>query len=165
VVAHSRGAYEVVREITDRGRHGVAMLVLIGWANPTDVEVSDVVPADDEELMKMCRSFVGDRQRAEGSVLSAARLDFLATYAMRRFKEAGHLDVRVNPEMLSRVDCPTLLVLGSDDWTVTPGAADGLVSALPDAEVRVIEGAGHWPMLEQPKELVRCILQFAEQRL
>lgn len=46
----------------------------------------------------------------------------------------------VDMAALAGITCPTLVVLGSDDWV---GPADPLVDALPDATLQVLPGVDH----------------------
>lgn len=48
------------------------------------------------------------------------------------------------------VECPVLLIYGSESWASNP-AMDGRATHFRQARVALIEGAGHWVHLEQPK--------------
>lgn len=50
---------------------------------------------------------------------------------------------------LYRLTAPTLLVWGADDRCVHPDYGDDFLSALADAQLEVIAGAGHLPQFEQ----------------
>ena len=71
-----------------------------------------------------------------------------------------------NPKLrrrLSRITVPTLLLWGAQDRFVTAayyGAA--YRDAIPGARLELIDGAGHFPHLEQPDGLVARIRAFAE---
>ena len=45
---------------------------------------------------------------------------------------------------------PTLVLLGGRDAVVPVDGADWIARSLPDAQVVVIPGAGHIPMLDRP---------------
>ena len=72
-----------------------------------------------------------------------------------------------NPKLrrrLHRITVPTLLLWGAEDRFVTAsyyGAA--YRDAIPGARLELIEGAGHFPHLEQPEALVARIRAFAGQ--
>jgi pimeloyl-ACP methyl ester carboxylesterase len=59
-----------------------------------------------------------------------------------------------------RVTVPALVVVGQYDRITPPAAAVALASELPDAQLVVLEGAGHLAMLERPIELDREIRSF-----
>jgi pimeloyl-ACP methyl ester carboxylesterase len=73
-----------------------------------------------------------------------------------------------NPKLrrrLHRIGVPALLLWGADDRFVTAeyyGAAYG--SAIPGARLETIEGAGHFPHLEQPEALVERVGHFLAER-
>ena len=61
---------------------------------------------------------------------------------------------------LHRVDLPTLVVCGEADRFAKPSYGQSLASALPDAELTVIRGAGHYPEIEQADATIRAIDAF-----
>jgi pimeloyl-ACP methyl ester carboxylesterase len=66
---------------------------------------------------------------------------------------------RALPALLRSVTVPTLVVRGDDD-RIVPESADALyAAALPNARRQTIARCGHWIELEQPKELVRLIVE------
>ena len=73
-----------------------------------------------------------------------------------------------NPKLrrrLHRVGVPTLLLWGADDRFVTAdyyGAA--YRAAIPGARLETIEGAGHFPHLEQPAALAERVGRFLAER-
>jgi proline iminopeptidase len=57
-------------------------------------------------------------------------------------------DVRAQ---LRQVMAPALIVVGDDDFICSPAAARRLHLSLPNSKLLLIEGAGHFPWLEQPE--------------
>jgi pimeloyl-ACP methyl ester carboxylesterase len=55
---------------------------------------------------------------------------------------------------------PTLLIWGSRDRAVDPVSANALRSSFRTCHIEVIEGAGHLPYEECPKEFIRVITKF-----
>jgi pimeloyl-ACP methyl ester carboxylesterase len=53
-------------------------------------------------------------------------------------------------EVLPEVTCPTLLIWGERDIWVTKAMADELLGRLPQAQLEVIAGAAHTPMMDRP---------------
>jgi pimeloyl-ACP methyl ester carboxylesterase len=72
--------------------------------------------------------------------------DRLAPEPLREFN-ATPFDLRPD---LGRIDTETLVIAGRDDLICGPAAAAALVDGIPDAELVVIEDAGHFAFLEQP---------------
>ena len=67
-------------------------------------------------------------------------------------------DVR---DELGAVDVPALVVVGTHDVLTPPRMAKEIVRHLPHAELVVLDGMGHMPMLEARAELNRLITEFA----
>lgn len=61
-------------------------------------------------------------------------------------------------EAAAKVECPTLLILGSEDKMTPLKGAQPLIEALPNAEVAILEGSGHTLMIERSHD-VRRLLQ------
>lgn len=65
-------------------------------------------------------------------------------------------------ELLPTIDVPTLLIGGSEDRVTPPSDLEFLASAIPDARLKIIEGAGHIPNLEAPTEFNLALTHFLE---
>ncbi len=61
---------------------------------------------------------------------------------------------------LYRVKAPTLVIWGSEDRYVDPAYGEAFRAAIAGAELRVVEGAGHMPHLEQTAEVAGLIEAF-----
>ena len=48
------------------------------------------------------------------------------------------------------IAAPTLVITGRDDFICGPAAAEAAAAAIPNAEVVLLDGAGHFTFLEQP---------------
>ncbi|MFC4353157.1 alpha/beta fold hydrolase [Fodinicurvata halophila] len=66
-------------------------------------------------------------------------------------------DYRQAAETAVRIDCPVLLVLGSEDRMTPAKAGRKLLDHLRNAQACQITGAGHMLMLEQPRETARAL--------
>ncbi len=53
---------------------------------------------------------------------------------------------------------PLVVVWGVDDPIAVPAMADALVHARPDLRLRLLDGVGHYPMVEAPDRLVDALL-------
>jgi len=61
---------------------------------------------------------------------------------------------------LENIRCPTLVLSGELD-PITPIAdSEDITAAIPQAELRVFEGAGHGVFRDQPEEAVAVIREF-----
>lgn len=57
------------------------------------------------------------------------------------------------------LDVPVVVIQGDGD-PIGRATADDIVAAIPNAELRVIESCGHFPMFERPAELNRLLAGF-----
>jgi pimeloyl-ACP methyl ester carboxylesterase len=78
--------------------------------------------------------------------------------ALNEFNDeiAPTMDLRAD---LERIEAPTLVLTGDIDvWGA--GGADELARHLPDARVRLLEGVGHMPWVEEPDGFRQAMLDF-----
>jgi pimeloyl-ACP methyl ester carboxylesterase len=61
---------------------------------------------------------------------------------------------------LEHIDIPTLVVCGSRDRLTPPAASSAIANSIHTAELAVIRGAGHMPMLEKPDQFNRLLRAF-----
>ncbi|WP_054285397.1 alpha/beta fold hydrolase [Gulbenkiania mobilis] len=84
----------------------------------------------------------------------AAEVDWPA--CLRLMEGASRHDAR---SWLGQVRCPVRVVVGSADRLTPPYEAEALVTALPDAHLEIVPGAGHALHLEAPAALARAIIE------
>lgn len=63
-------------------------------------------------------------------------------------------------DRLKQVQAPVLLLFGEHDQVVPPGNAELLARVLPDSQVRILPGAGHFFPIETPQAAVEAVLSF-----
>ena len=54
----------------------------------------------------------------------------------------------------------TLVIAGREDLTATPAQADFIASQIPDAELKIIDDAGHLVGIEKPLEIAKLVRDF-----
>jgi len=64
------------------------------------------------------------------------------------------------PRWLHRVAVPTLVLWGASDGIVTPAYGRAYSALIPGARFEVIDGAGHYPELEQPAAFAAAVARF-----
>jgi pimeloyl-ACP methyl ester carboxylesterase len=64
---------------------------------------------------------------------------------------------------LHRVTVPTHLIWGVSDGFVSPQYGERLAHLLPQSNLQVLDGAGHYPQLERTDEVVAILQQFDSQ--
>ncbi len=65
---------------------------------------------------------------------------------------------------LGGLTCPSLVVWGERDPYLPTRFAEALAAALPDSELDLVQGAGHWPWIDD-RRVVDRVAAFLEQRL
>jgi 3-oxoadipate enol-lactonase len=64
--------------------------------------------------------------------------------------------------VLIGIDCPTLIVVGSEDSLTPPSEAEALRNGIPHSRLKVIDGAGHMSNLEQPEQFNSALVEFID---
>ena len=65
-------------------------------------------------------------------------------------------------DAIAATRCPVLLVWGEADRTAASSQAEALAEQFPDAEIRIVEKAGHLVQEERPEELLALARPFLE---
>lgn len=65
-------------------------------------------------------------------------------------------------ERLPGLRIPTLVIGGEEDRLTPPPHARALAEAIPGARLRILEGVGHLPYLEDPETFAKDVLEFLE---
>jgi len=137
----------------------------------------------DDEAGKARRIALAERVRAEGSQVMAdnppplfsahASPDLLEE--MKRMMasqpaegiaaaSAGMAERPDSSDLLPGIDVPTLVITADQDTLIPPAATEAMASAIPDAELRIIEGAGHMSNLEAPDQFTLLLSEFLSSR-
>jgi pimeloyl-ACP methyl ester carboxylesterase len=109
-----------------------------------------------------------------GNVLPAARTilglplaaaltvatDIAGSSPLALLRAAGELLMTEHAKELAGILAPTLLLWGSRDALVPASGAAELAALVPGSRIRLIQGAGHVPMLDRPKEVSRELTEF-----
>ncbi|MGR0218680.1 alpha/beta fold hydrolase [Agromyces sp. ZXT2-6] len=69
----------------------------------------------------------------------------------------GHFDER---DQMSRVTDPVLLLRGDADWLVSQEQVEATQSRITGSRIAVLEGTGHYPMIENPHEYNETVRDF-----
>ena len=62
---------------------------------------------------------------------------------------------------LHRIDVPAIVLWGDKDRFASPDYGRRLASRIPNAEFRIVSGAGHYPQIEQAQATFEAISKFA----
>jgi proline iminopeptidase len=63
-------------------------------------------------------------------------------------------------DLLPGMELPALIIVGEDDFICSPPAAEVLHREIPNSKLLIIENAGHFPWMEQPKQFFSGISAF-----
>jgi pimeloyl-ACP methyl ester carboxylesterase len=70
---------------------------------------------------------------------------------------------------LSRISCPALVVIGTEDpdWADPQAEAEGIVAEMPAGlgAVAMIKGGGHYPHAQYPDEVAELTISFLRKRV
>lgn len=72
-----------------------------------------------------------------------------ATLALYRHADPDRLALAGRD--LGRLSCPSLVLWGARDPFIRPRFAEAYASALPGSRLRLIDGAGHWPWIDDAR--------------
>lgn len=81
---------------------------------------------------------------------------------LRLYRASAHLTDRA-PELvaaLRSIDCPALVIWGARDHYIGAEQALRQRAAFPRAEVVVLPGSGHWPMVDDPDVCAELVAEF-----
>jgi pimeloyl-ACP methyl ester carboxylesterase len=85
------------------------------------------------------------------------------TPAVRAIRALAKEEDHVSPEQLARVVVPTLLLWGGSEKLLPEEMLTYYRRHLPpSARIEVVEGVGHVPQMERPREVVRRLVAFAD---
>ena len=65
-------------------------------------------------------------------------------------------------DQLSAISCPTLVVVGRDDWITPVSESEKIAAAIPGAQLAIFEKSGHSPMSDQPELWTTTVAGFLE---
>jgi pimeloyl-ACP methyl ester carboxylesterase len=88
-----------------------------------------------------------------------ARTTFSAKPFQRSERELATFDIR---DQIAEIRARTLIVIGDND---PPDLREGsllLHERIPGAQLLVVPGCGHWPMIERPDLFFPAVLRFLE---
>ncbi|MHB8174200.1 MAG: alpha/beta fold hydrolase [Nitrospirota bacterium] len=154
VLGSSMGGWAAVWLAVDYPRT-VDKLVLVSSAG---VYRPDAAPMPVDEVLREIEKYY---EATSGGTLSGAASDELskAVDTLKGIGGSGGFVPDIELE-LPRVKAPTLVIWGSEDRVIPPSYADIFAQAIPDARVRLMEGAGHLPYVERAEEFNGMVLEF-----
>ncbi|HTW71456.1 MAG TPA: alpha/beta hydrolase [Acetobacteraceae bacterium] len=160
----------IAAEMAIRNTRPFAHLVLaapvgIKLGGVTDRDIADIFALTRADLMRLAWA---DPRRGE---IDYTTLPETELAAIVRGREAlalfGWKPYMHNPRLkrwLHRIDIPTLLLWGAQDRIVKPAYGEGWCAAIPGAQLKIIDDAGHFPHWEQPEAFVEYVADFTSRQ-
>ena len=164
VVAHSFGASALLAYLDRYGTSRLDSIVCVCPFYQDSVEKFDW-----STLVYFVDQFHGFMREGilarEPSYARSAVVDLMATRVREKIGPEGWLQFfslfcRTPRLDLSLITRPALVLGGSEDIASRPRYSQELAAALPRGEVRIFEGARHFPMLERPAEFATVLEEF-----
>lgn len=97
--------------------------------------------------------------------------DDLREMALKRGADAHERQIRalinrpVATDYLPAITAPALLLSGTEDTWSPPADHERMAELMPNAELHVVEGSGHFLPVEKPDALAEYVLKWLERRL
>jgi pimeloyl-ACP methyl ester carboxylesterase len=166
VVGHSLGSL-VALDCAARHPDRVRALVLVGSTAPMPVSdaILDAAAANDHAAFDMLTEWGYSKRHLYGGNSNPGMWMVGSTLRLYERARPGVLHAGMNAcnqyqaglERAATVQCPVLAVMGQGDRLTPVRGTQGLLDALPDPSVRILEGAGHSLMTEAPNALLDAL--------
>lgn len=119
----------------------------------------DMMRTDGHQIVDAwCQSMIGDRtpaDRSEDVVWQIQRNP--AEVMVSDLIGYGHFDKR---DDMGRITDPVLLLRGDADWLVSQEQVEATASRINGSRIALLEGTGHYPMIENPVEFNQAVREF-----
>jgi pimeloyl-ACP methyl ester carboxylesterase len=167
VVGVSLGGW-IAAEMAVKSTERMSALVLANAVGikPGDREtrdIADIYAITDKQLAELVwadptRMAANPKTLPEGDLIAMARSrESTGRYAWSPYMHDPKLKGR-----LHRIRIPTLVLWGAADRVAKADYGRSYAAAIPDARFETIEGAGHFPHLEQPQAFARAVSAFID---
>lgn len=175
LVSWSYGGYIVMDYLRSYGDEAVNGLIFVAALTKQETEdgqsffadqlpeiLKGMVSPDIQTSIHSTRAFVGNwtvdplkRDRYEAFLGSA----MMVPSEVRRALSGRGL---MNDDILAEIDVPTLLIHGDEDQIIKLNSSKHTAKTVPDAELRVYEGIGHTPQVEDSEQFNRDMAAFID---
>ena len=102
--------------------------------------------------------FLNDKNRIEEREILKKELERLPKTIVRAVE--GVINRKGVGEELKNIQCPTMIMVGTQDKATIPVKAEFIHSKIPNADLKYVEGGGHTGCLEEPKQFNANLDEF-----
>tara|TARA_B100000700_G_C15038858_1_gene854174 strand:+ start:1729 stop:2736 length:1008 start_codon:yes stop_codon:yes gene_type:complete len=95
-------------------------------------------------------------------LMEGSREAILSMFSAQRFKD---LSRSTSPEVLSRIDVPTLVIHGKEDRIINYKSSEIFKDHIPIVVTKIYSETGHLPMYEVPERVAKDITDFFSEHL
>ena len=159
----------IAAELACMNTSRLASLVLIGAAGlqPESGEIADQMLMGHGDYFKAGFRDEASYQEHFGDSMAAEFTELwdLSRVMTARVSWKPYMFNRRLPFLLRDVDAPTMLIWGTEDQIVPPICGEQYRHALPNAELELMEGAGHLVEYEHPADVADKIAAHARKAL
>ncbi len=160
LVGHSMGG-AIAQTIAARKLPALSALVLIGTGAKLRVAptILQGIQTDFEGAVTTINQFAWATETPQAMVAKGRALlaETSAKVLYQDFKACDQFDIRPR---LTNILVPTLVISGTADNLTPAKYGRFLAEQIPQAQFKLLDGAGHMMMVEKPAETAECVTQF-----
>ena len=165
LVGHSQGCLEIL-EYAHKYKSRIKKIVFIGgsYRMPVNQDLIDLAKNGDKDAVKLMmkwgfkdsKKFIGGNP-VEKIIQSPRDIsEILATDLIACNNYSNGLDAAKS------IDCPTMLVFGSDDKMLNLEVGKKFANCIKDSSMHIISDCGHMIMIEKAFEMREKVLEFLQ---
>ena len=165
LVGHSQGCLEIL-EYAHKYKSRIKKIVFIGgsYRMPVNQDLIDLAKNGDKDAVKLMmkwgfkdsKKFIGGNP-VEKIIQSPRDIsEILATDLIACNNYSNGLDAAKS------IDCPTMLVFGSDDKMLNLEVGKKFANLIKDSSIHIISDCGHMIMIEKAFEMREKVLEFLQ---
>ena len=165
LVGHSQGCLEIL-EYAHKYKSRIKKIVFIGgsYRMPVNQDLIDLAKNGDKDAVKLMmkwgfkdsKKFIGGNP-VEKIIQSPRDIsEILATDLIACNNYSNGLDAAKS------IDCPTMLVFGSDDKMLNIEVGKKFANLIKDSSIHIISDCGHMIMIEKAFEMREKVLEFLQ---
>ena len=178
VIGHSAGGFIALNYAVrhpNRISHLILMDTVPVWDHNEEVMQRIMQKNPSQEILETANADTAPTPEGFRQQLSTLQPLYFYDYNSDMQEKAGHAektmiftpDINIHQDILmktynvtphlNKIDIPTLILVGDDDFVCPPSQAHRMHKAIPNSEIHVFEKCGHYPFWESPKEFYRVV--------